>query len=140
MFEVSGRRFNRAVPAASLMLAKPTMRVPHEGGLRFEEGSDPFETIVEWISQGAPFGDPQVDAVTKLDVQPTEIFLEEPGESQALRVCGSLPRRIHSRDVSKLAVLESNSTSTAKIEEGGSVMGERIGEAGHHGALRRVSS
>jgi len=128
LFEVSGRRFNRAVPAASLMLAKPTMRVPHEGGLRFEEGSDPFNTIVEWISQGAPFGDPQVDAVTKLDVQPTEIFLEEPGKSQTLTVLAHYGDG-SSRDVSKLAVIESNSTSTAEIDESGAVRGERIGEA-----------
>ena len=128
LFEVSGRRFNRAVPAASLMLAKPTMRVPHEGGLRFEEGSDPFNTIVEWLSQGAPFGDPEIDTVAKLDVEPTEIFLDEPGKSQTLTVVAHYGDG-SKRDVSKLAVIESNSTSTATIQESGAVLGERIGEA-----------
>ena len=128
LFEVSGRRFNRAVPTESLMLSKPTMRVPHEGGLRFEEGSDAFNTVVEWISQGAQFGDPEADTVAKLEVDPVEIFLEEPGRRQSLKVLAHY-RDGSTRDVSKLAVLESNSTSTVKIEEGGSVLGERIGEA-----------
>ena len=128
LFEVSGRRFNRAVPEASLMLSKPTMRVPHEGGQRFEEGSAHFNTIVEWISRGAPYGDPQADGVVKLEVEPTEMLLKQPGERQSIKVTahygdGSM------RDVSKMAVVESNSTSTVKIEDGGVVLGERIGEA-----------
>ena len=128
LFEVAGRRFNRAVPAASLMLAKPTMRVPHEGGVRFSEDSDAFRTIEKWMSQGAPFGDPEADTVTKLVVRPEEILLEEPGKEAALAVTAHYGDG-STRDVSNLAVLESNSTSTAKIEEGAKVLGERIGEA-----------
>ncbi len=128
LFEVSGRRFNRAVPAASLMLAKPTMRVPHEGGMRFDEESDAFKTIEKWISQGAPYGDPMADGVSKLVVNPKEILLKEPGQEQALEVVAHYGDG-STRDVSKLAVVESNSTSTAKIEEGAVVLGERIGEA-----------
>ena len=128
LFEVSGRRFNRAVPEASLMLAKPTMRVPHEGGQRFEEGSEHFNTIVRWISRGAPYGDPQADGVLKLEVEPTEMLLEKPGERQSIGVTAHYGDG-STRDVSKMAVIESNSTSTAKIEEGGVVFGERIGEA-----------
>lgn len=128
LFEVSGRRFNRAVPAASLMLAKPTMRVPHEGGVRFSEDSDAFRTIEKWISQGAPFGDPEADTVTKLVVRPEEILLKEPGNDATLEVVAHYGDG-STRDVSTMAVLESNSTSTAKIEDGARVHGERIGEA-----------
>ena len=128
LFEVSGRRFNRAVPEASLMLAKPTMRVPHEGGQRFAEGSDAFETIVAWIAQGAPYGDPTADSVSRLEVEPREILLPEPGGEQAIEVIAHYGDG-STRDVSAVAVVESNSTSTAKVEEGGVVRGERIGEA-----------
>src|SRR2546429_9896619 len=38
LYDLYGRRFNRAEPARSLMLAKPTQQVPHGGGLRFEIG------------------------------------------------------------------------------------------------------
>src|ERR1051325_6418797 len=57
LYDLSGRRFNRAEPARSLMLAKPTQQVPHGGGLRFEIGSDYYKTIYDWIAAGVPFGD-----------------------------------------------------------------------------------
>lgn len=128
LFEVSGRRFNRAVPAASLMLAKPTMRVPHEGGQRIEEGSDAFATIVDWIGQGAPYGDPRKDAVAQLEVEPAEIFLDQPGTERSVQVTARYEDG-STRDVSEWAVLESNSTSTAQVTESGAVRGERVGEA-----------
>ena len=128
LFEVSGRRFNRAVPEASLMLAKPTMRVPHEGGLRLEEGSDHYNTIVDWIANGSPYGDPAADGVVRLDVEPVELLLERPGETGRIQVTAHYGDGSQ-RDVSAMAVIESNSTSTAKIDEDGTVRGERIGEA-----------
>ena len=56
--EVSGRRFNRADPAQSLMLAKPTQQVPHGGGLQIDLDSRYYETLLQWISEVVPFGDP----------------------------------------------------------------------------------
>src|SRR5689334_8326964 len=73
LYDLSGRRFNRAEPGRSLMLAKPTQQVAHGGGLRFEVGSDYYKTIYESIAQGVPFGDPAADSVTRLEVQPLEI-------------------------------------------------------------------
>lgn len=128
LFEVSGRRFNRAAPAQSLMLAKPAMQIPHEGGLRFEADSRYYKTIYKWIAEGAPFGDPALDAPAELSVEPPEIFMERPGGSAALRVTAKYGDG-STRDVSSEAVIESNSTSTAGIDDDGSVRGERIGEA-----------
>src|SRR2546427_11667681 len=48
---MSGRRFNRADPARSLMLAKPTQQVAHGGGLRVELGSRSEEHTSELQSQ-----------------------------------------------------------------------------------------
>src|SRR5437660_12192497 len=45
LFDLAGRRFNRADPGQSLMLAKPTQQVPHGGGLRIEPGSSYYQTI-----------------------------------------------------------------------------------------------
>ena len=78
LFEVSGRRFNRAAPAESLMLSKPAMQIPHEGGLRFEVDSDYYKTIYKWISEGAPYGDPALDAVAELSVEPAESSWRNP--------------------------------------------------------------
>src|ERR1700748_2007007 len=45
LYDLAGRRFNRADPGRSLMLAKPTQQVPHGGGLRFDIKSDYYNTI-----------------------------------------------------------------------------------------------
>ncbi len=128
LFEVSGRRFNRAAPGESLMLAKPAMQIPHEGGLRFEVDSDYYKTIYKWISEGAPYGEPALDAVAELSVEPAEIFMEKPGGDLVLKVMAKYGDG-STRDVSGEAVIASNLTSTAKINDDGSVHGERIGEA-----------
>ena len=40
LYDLSGRRFNRADPGKSLMLAKPSLEVAHGGGRRFAKDSD----------------------------------------------------------------------------------------------------
>src|SRR5262244_1957692 len=75
LYDLSGRRFNRADPARSLMLAKPTQQVAHGGGLRFPIGSRYYNTILSWISSGVPFGDRNDDRVVKLEVLPEEVFM-----------------------------------------------------------------
>ena len=51
LYDLSGRRFNRAEPGRSLMLAKPTQELAHGGGLRFETTSAYYKTIYNWIAQ-----------------------------------------------------------------------------------------
>src|ERR1700680_3076856 len=70
LYDLSGRRFNRADPARSLMLAKPAGQVPHGGGVRFEADSDYYKIIYNWIAQGVPFGDPAADSVRSLHAEP----------------------------------------------------------------------
>src|SRR5579859_718105 len=74
LYDLSGRRFNRADPARSLMLAKPTQQVAHGVGLRFDKGSAYYQTIFNWIAQGVPFGDPAADTVRGLEAEPAEIL------------------------------------------------------------------
>jgi hypothetical protein len=49
-----GRRVNRAEPARSLMLLKPTMALRHGGGQRIDVGSADYRVLGEWIAAGAP--------------------------------------------------------------------------------------
>src|ERR1700719_4493513 len=78
LYDLAGRRFNRADPARSLMLTKPTQQVPHGGGLRFDIDSDYYKTIYNWIAQSVPFGDPAADTVRRLEAEPGEILMKGP--------------------------------------------------------------
>src|SRR5947209_1682209 len=86
LYDLSGRRFNRADPARSLMLAKPTQQVAHGGGLRFDIGSGYYQTIYNWIAQGVPYGDPAADTVKRLEAEPAEFFFKAPEEAAAVKV------------------------------------------------------
>ena len=128
LYDLGGRRVNRADPAHSLMLAKPTQTVPHGGGLRITPGSKYYATIFDWISQGAPFGDPAKDKVGRIEMQPAAIEMAKPGLEQQIKV---VARYLDGgvRDVTSEAVIASNIPDTADVNADGLVKGARIGEA-----------
>ncbi len=128
LFDVSGRRFNRVNPDESLLLAKPTQAVPHEGGLRIEPGSRYYKIISQWISEGTQFGDMAQDRVETLEVLPAEIFMHEPGLKQQVIVIAHYPDGSE-RDVTSEAVVESSVTSIAEVGAGAVIEGKRVGEA-----------
>jgi hypothetical protein len=128
LYDMSGRRFNRADPARSLMLAKPTQQVAHGGGLRIEPGSRYYKTILSWISVGVPYGDPNTDRVEKLEVLPKEVFMHGPSKTQQVLALahysdGSV------RDVTREANISSNTPEIADVDSNARVKGERKGEA-----------
>jgi hypothetical protein len=127
LYDLSGRRFNRAEPGRSLMLAKPTQQVAHGGGLRFEIGSDYYKTIFNWIAQGVPFGNPATDTVSKLEVSPAEILMQAPGETATVKV-KAVYGNGEAREVGVLATVESNVPDVAAVTDA-SVKGARVGEA-----------
>jgi len=59
LYDMSGRRFNRADPERSLMLAKPTMQVPHEGGLRLDLGAATTTSSSTGSGRACPTGIPR---------------------------------------------------------------------------------
>ena len=129
LYDLSGRRFNRADPAASLMLLKPTMQVAHQGGLRFEKDSEYYKTIINWISQGVPFGDESKDAVADLQVEPKDIFMTTPGGKASVKVVATL-KDGEVRDVTRETSVESNVPDVATVDaKTAEVTGVRTGEA-----------
>ncbi len=145
LYEISGRRVNRAAPAESLMIAKPTQAVPHQGGyVLTNEGYK--QDILQWISEGAVFGDSEKDGVVKLEVFPREIFMERPGMRQQVLVTAHYGDGTV-RDVTREASIKSNVETVAAVGEGAehaptavrpgpaalsagqSLVAERIGEA-----------
>src|SRR5262245_7582152 len=114
LYDLSGRRFNRADPGRSLMLAKPTQEVAHGGGVRFVTGSDYYKTIYNWIAQGVPYGNAASDSVQRLEIEPREIFMKAPGESSTVKVTAIFADR-GTRDVTREAMIESNVPDVAAV-------------------------
>jgi len=128
LYDLSGRRFNRADPGKSLILAKPAQEIAHGGGLRIEKDSDYYKTIYNWIAQGVPFGDPAKDSVVEMKVEPKEIFMTKPGETATVKVVvryqdGDI------KDVTRETSVESNIPDVASVDIKAAVKGERVGEA-----------
>ena len=128
LYDLSGRRFNRADPGKSLMLAKPTQEVAHGGGLRFEKDSDYYRIIYNWIAQGVPNGDPKKDAVVELHIEPKEIFMAKPGETAQVKAVARYQDGVE-RDVTRETTVESNTPDVASVDPKSLVKGERVGEA-----------
>jgi hypothetical protein len=110
--DMMGRRIDRAQPDQSLILQKSTARLPHEGGKRFPAGSLEYETLKRWIAEGAALDplNPRAQPV-RLVVEPREAILAPPAQvtirAWAVYADGSR------KDVSRLAVFESTSSSIA---------------------------
>ena len=129
LYDLSGRRFNRADPGKSLMLLKPIMDVAHGGGQRFEKNSDYYKIIYKWIAEGVPYGDPAKDSVAEMQVEPKDIFMRKPDETASVKVLVKFADG-QTRDVTREASIESNVPSVAPVDvNSASVKGERIGEA-----------
>ena len=126
--EFGGRRFNRTDPERSLTLLKPTQQIPHGGGMRFDTDSRYYKTILEWIKQGAEFGNPVAAQVAKLDVQPPELKFDQPGGKEQLKVVAHYADG-STRDVTADALYTSNTPTVADIDGTGGVKTERKGEA-----------
>jgi hypothetical protein len=128
LYDLAGRRFNRADPGSSLMLTKPTQEVAHGGGLRFEASSDYYKIIYNWIAQGAPYGDPSKDNVARLEVSPKEIFMNQPGESSTVSIIAVYADGA-TRNVTREANIDSNVPDVAAVGTPAEVKGARVGEA-----------
>ncbi len=80
--ESRGRRLFPAAPESSLLLLKGTGEMPHGGGARMERGSPDYRTLVRWMEQGMPKGNPAAPAPIRLAIFPQERLLAPDSEQQ----------------------------------------------------------
>ena len=121
-----GRRIEPTDPGRSLLLLKPTMAVPHKGGLRFDVDSPAYEILSQWIAAGAepPSDDDPRDR--ELEVFPAEVTLR-PGDQQRIVVRAKYTDgRV--RDVTQWAKFAATNEAVATVDEDG-----RIKVVGHGG-------
>lgn len=123
--EGRGRRVFPAAPEESLLLLKPTLAVPHEGGERFDKDSDAYRTLATWIRTGMVFRAENEPALETLETLPRERTYRK-SATQHLLVRGHYADG-SVRDVTALATFDSNDKEIASVSEGGFV---RIGKTG----------
>lgn len=121
------RRVDSLDPASSLLVEKATGRLPHGGGRRFEPGSLEYQTLCDWIGQGADDDAAAAPRVVRLEVSPAEVWLTEPRHSCQIRIRATFSDAT-TRDVTRWSVY-TPSVSTVRVNETGEVSAERPGEA-----------
>lgn len=117
--QLASRRVNVMMPDESLLLRKPSMQVPHEGGRRFAVDSAEYQILRDWIAAGMPADADSAPRLVRLDVSPAAITLLEPQRSTPLKATATFSDGSE-RDVTTLAVLES-SDPAVRISADGTV-------------------
>ena len=126
--QAQARRVDAQRPEESLFLKKPTRALPHGGGTRFDDGSEHYKLLRDWIAAGAAgpkSNDPTLDRV---EVYPKAALLKP---KQTLSV---VVRAAYSdgtvADVTRLAKFLSSEEQVAGVDEDGKVTVMGPGEAG----------
>jgi Protein of unknown function (DUF1549)/Protein of unknown function (DUF1553) len=129
--EVKGERIpriDRAKPADSPLLRKPTMAVPHGGGKRFEPDSEDYQTILGWIRDGAPYSNSNAteSKLQSLELFPAMAILPVAGEHHLLVTAHFSDG--HREDYTHQALYTVNDGDVAAVSTGGVVSAKRRGE------------
>jgi len=125
--DISGRRFNRAQPAESLMLLKPIQGVAHQGGLVFEKNSRDYSLLYKWIAEGVRSDTNRVQRANRIEILPAAPKMSLPGWKQQMIVLAHYPDGT-TRDVTREAVFTSTMPETATVTPDGLVTAVRRGE------------
>ena len=134
--DLHGRRVNPIEPDHSLLLLKPTMKLAHEGGKRFDSDSPEYRALRDWIAADMPNDPAGSSRLVQLRVTPDELFL--PGEVDKTSREGSSNWRFQIRataefsdgtlrDVTSLAVYEV-AQPIVDVSHDGFVSGRSAGE------------
>ena len=126
--QLSTRRLNLALPSESLIVEKAVEAVPHTGGKRFDIGSPYYNTLVDWIEDGAPNDAKDVAKPTGIEILPPKLLLEGEGATQKMTVIAWYSDGTD-RDVTPLVVFQSNNDNSATISPDGMVTANNRGEA-----------
>lgn len=114
-----GRRVELTEPAASLLLTKPTMAVPHKGGPRLNPDSWHYRVVAEWIAAGARPPAESDARLERLAILPERATLRVGSEQPLLVQAYYSDGRVE--DVTALTRFSSSSEAVATVDEHGLV-------------------
>lgn len=129
--DARGRRIEPTDPGRSLVLAKPSMAVPHKGGLRLAVDSPGYKILSEWIAAGAAPPREDDPIIESLEVFPEEVTLR-PGDQQRIVVRAKYSNGRMS-DVTPWSKFAATNEAVATVDEDG-----RIKVVGHGGGAVTV--
>jgi hypothetical protein len=130
--EVKGARIPRIDkenPEKSLLLQKPTMAIAHGGGKRLDAGSDDYNTILNWVRNGAPYaqGDGSNEPkLTRLEIFPPMAIMSTTGTHGVLVTAHFSDG--HTEDFTHQALYSSNDNDVATVAAGGRITAKKRGE------------
>jgi uncharacterized protein DUF1549/uncharacterized protein DUF1553 len=117
--EARGRRVFPAAPDRSLILEKPSTRIPHGGGLRLPEDSEEYQIVRRWIAEGMSRSTAADPVLERIAVAPEERLLKA-GDRQQLSITAFYSDG-STRDVTRLCRFQSNESGVVEVEAGGLV-------------------
>ena len=126
--ELPDRRINLATPEACLMIEKVLGVVPHSGGKQFDADSPRHQTLMRWLTSGAPNDSADVGKVVSVDIYPPGAVLDGDGATQQINVLATFTDG-STRDITSMAVFMSSNGTSATIDEAGLVTAHARGEA-----------
>ena len=122
--EARGRRITPEDPGRSLVLAKPTMLIPHKGGARLEEGDLNYRILADWIAAGSPGPSPEDASLVRVEVLPAATRLQQGAEQQLIVRAFYSDGRVD--DVTHWAKFSATNEAVANVTEDG-----RVAVVGH---------
>ena len=117
--EGRGRRVFAGSPDQSLILRKASGKLPHGGGIRLDPNSEGYAIIRDWIEQGATYDQPDTPKLVGFEIEPKKGTLQRHQE-QPLKALARYSDGTE-RDVTGLALYESNDRAIADVTEQGVV-------------------
>lgn len=122
-----GRRVDRAEPAHSLVLLKPTLAVPHGGGQRLVVDSPDYHLLADWIASAAPGPGADEPRIQRLEVLPAAATLKPKDTLQV--IVRAWYSDGHSADVTRWAKFNSSEDMVAAVNPDGLATVAGHGEA-----------
>jgi len=114
-------------PDLSLILQKPLMTEPHEGGKRFDAGSWQHHVLRNWIRAGAAGVSKSTPEFVELKVTPSEFIADKPGATFSLRATAVWSNGVE-EDVTPLCRFQTNNDEIVTVDENGQVAVQSQGD------------
>jgi mono/diheme cytochrome c family protein len=114
--EMAGRRINLALPEESLLITKATGAVPHTGGKLFDDKSPFYQTLVQWIRDGAKYDEGEIPQPTGIEIRPAEVVMTGKDIRIPFTVRASYSDG-SDRDVTTLTAFSSSNDNSVKIDK-----------------------